>query len=79
MLTPHLIVRHSRVMERDLCPVSVWFHCHRHDGLGAFGSLRHPCVLDLARPIDLKETSVMWPNAAFMLNRYIEDTIHNRI
>ena len=55
MLMPHLIVRHSRVMERDVCLVSARLHCHRHDGLGAFGSLRHPCVLDPARPIDLKE------------------------
>src|SRR5208337_1244560 len=61
------------------CLVSAWFHCHRHDGLGAFGSLGHPCVLDPARPIDLKEASVMRPNAAFMLDRYIEETIHNRI
>src|ERR1700677_2192319 len=65
--------------ERDFRFVSSWFHRDGDDGFGALRPIGHPCVFDEARPVDLKEAPVMWPGAAFMVHRQIEEAIYNRI
>ena len=77
--TPHLIVGHVGVMERDLRAAVPRRERDRHDRFQPARRFRNPRVLDSAAAIEADEAAVMRPRSALVLDDVVEEAVDEGI